>query len=112
VGGEKDYPTYEGVGDHTEGVVVAFNPKVTSYRECLDYFFDSVSPFANCSDGAQYSSGVWWHDEEQKREIFRKVKEMETGGKKVTVITAPVTRVYSAEEYHQRFFEKNPGMEW
>lgn len=43
----------------------------------------------------------------------QKVEEMEaSSGKEVMLITEPLTRVYSAEEYHQRFFEKNPGMAW
>lgn len=36
----------------------------------------------------------------------------EASNREVMLLTEPLTRVYSAEEYHQRFFEKNPGMAW
>ena len=45
VGGHTPYPTYERVSDYTEGVTVLFDPKITSYSECLDHFFDAHTPF-------------------------------------------------------------------
>lgn len=63
VGGEVEYPNYEAIGDHTEGVTVVFDASVLTYRQCLDHFFSSVSPYYGCSDKRQYANGVWWHDE-------------------------------------------------
>ena len=34
-----------GLSDYTEGVTVLFDPKMTSYSECLDHFFDAHTPF-------------------------------------------------------------------
>lgn len=72
VGGQAEYPTYESIGDHTEGVTVVMDPKVMTYRKALDFFFASVSPYHGCSDKRQYASGVWWHNEAQRLEIERK----------------------------------------
>eukprot|EP00656_Telonema_subtile_P004803 TRINITY_DN12196_c0_g1_i7.p1 TRINITY_DN12196_c0_g1~~TRINITY_DN12196_c0_g1_i7.p1 ORF type:complete len:141 (+),score=23.19 TRINITY_DN12196_c0_g1_i7:461-883(+) len=107
VGGERPYPTYRSIADYTEGVTVLFDPKVTTFRECLDFFFESHSPFRSCG-GGQYASGVWWHDEEQRIEIEKKVSELEAAnpGQKVGTIHTGLTKVYRAEEYHQKFYSK------
>lgn len=112
VGGESPYPTYEGVADYTEGVTVLYDPQTTNYRDCLDFFFATQKPFGQCKERGQYASGVWWHSEEQRAEVQRKVGELEQGGQGVSAICAPVSILYRAEEYHQEFFAKNPGMSW
>jgi len=61
------YPNYEAIGDHTEGVTVVYDPAVITYQECLDFFFFKISPHSSCSDSTQYASGVWWHNEAKEQ---------------------------------------------
>jgi len=111
VGGREAFPTYRSIGDHTEGVTVVFDPAVTTFRACLDHFFASHSPFRSqgCAGAKrQYSFGVWYHDEKQRTEVEQKVAEVEQqAGNTVLTIVEPLTRVYRAEEYHQKYYEKN-----
>ena len=107
-----------------------FDPSVTTYEGLLDNFFAQVSPFSACSDGRQYATGVWWHDEAQQAAVLSKVANLEAAneGQQVLVVCAGlggaecvsavvldewgmVVDVYRAEEYHQKFFEKNPETE-
>jgi len=53
-------------------------------------------------------SGVWWHNSDQENIIQTKFREIENDqGIKVGLYRARVGDVYRAEEYHQKFFEKN-----
>jgi peptide methionine sulfoxide reductase MsrA len=53
--------------------------------------------------------GVWYHTEEQKAIVDAKVAEVEaeSGGNKIKSHHGPVGRLYRAEEYHQRYYEKH-----
>lgn len=46
------------------------------------------------------------HSEEQKEIAEKKLDAVRKTGRYVGIDTAPVTKVYRAEEYHQRFYEK------
>jgi len=60
--------------------------------------------------GSQYRSGIFYHDEEQKKvaeEVTRKVNEQWWEGKvKTQVVQAG--EWWDAEDYHQRYLEVNP----
>eukprot|EP00658_Telonema_sp_P-2_P054936 TRINITY_DN43695_c0_g1_i1.p3 TRINITY_DN43695_c0_g1~~TRINITY_DN43695_c0_g1_i1.p3 ORF type:complete len:102 (+),score=24.38 TRINITY_DN43695_c0_g1_i1:299-604(+) len=97
--------------DYTEGVTVLFDPARTSYEDCLDWFFRQHNPYRAGGQRGQYAWGVWWHNDEQKVAVERHVAELERDGDggKVTSICAPLTDVYRAEEYHQKFYAKQQG---
>ena len=67
-----------------------FDPSVTTYEALLDDFFNKVSPFSACSDGRQYASGVWWHDEAQQAVVLSKVANLEAAneGQQVLAVYA------------------------
>ena len=118
-GGTKKDPTYEevssGTTGHAESVEVLFDPAKVSYRELLDVFWKNVDPLDRhgqfCDKGSQYRSAIFYHDEEQHRLAEQSKKELEDSkrlpGPIVTQIV-PATTFYRAEEYHQRYHEKNP----
>jgi peptide-methionine (S)-S-oxide reductase len=64
-----------------------------------------------CDKGSQYRSGIFYHDEEQKRlaEQSRRALEESKQFRQpiVTEITA-ASEFYPAEEYHQDYYQKNP----
>ncbi len=118
MGGIKENPTYKEVcgkkTGHAEVVHLLFDPKVISYDELLRVFFSIHDPTQlNCQGpdyGDQYRSVIFYFDKEQKKQA-ESVKEREDlEGKHVgPVVTqiVPATRFWKAEEYHQKYFQKN-----
>jgi peptide-methionine (S)-S-oxide reductase len=118
MGGEVENPTYKQVcGGHTghaEAVQVTFDGETVSYEELLDVFFDMHNPTTlnrqGPDFGSQYRSAVYFHNDEQQSETHRKIAEIDQSGKwssPVVTEVAPAKTFWRAEEYHQRYFEKN-----
>ena len=110
-------PSYQQVcgGDtgHNEVVRVEFDNQRISLRELLEIFFTIHDPTTLNRQGAdigtQYRSGIYLHDEAQ-REVARAVIEEANaahGGRVVTELLK-VDNYWRAEDYHQRYFAKNP----
>ena len=81
-------PTYEtvcsGGTGHTEAVQVYYDPAETTYADLLAVFFDRVDPTTlnrqGNDVGTQYRSGIYYHDEDQKKEAEKVRQEEEKGG--------------------------------
>jgi peptide-methionine (S)-S-oxide reductase len=112
-------PTYEqvssGTTGHTEAVEVVYDPSKITYAKLLDVFWkniDPVTPNAQfCDVGTQYRSGIYYHNEEQKRLAEASKKALESSGRfKRPIVTeiAALSPFYRAEEYHQDYYKKNP----
>jgi methionine-S-sulfoxide reductase len=107
-GGELKNPRYENVKTG--------NPKILSYEELLRYFFRLHDPTTlnrqGNDRGTQYRSAIFYNSPEQKK-LAEKVKsEVNLSGKwKNPVVTEIVsaTTFYPAEDYHQKYLQKNPG---
>ena len=118
-GGHVTDPTYEavcsGTTGHAEVVQIAFDPDMVSFRELLEVFFTIHDPTTlnrqGNDVGTQYRSAIYFHDEEQRLIAKEVIEEMTVAGvwddPIVTEVT-PLDTFYEAEEYHQRYFEKNP----
>ena len=120
MGGQTENPTYKEVcgGDtgHAEAVQVTFDDEQISYAELLDLFFDMHNPTTlnrqGPDFGSQYRSAVFWHAEDQRAAAEQKIAEINESGKwpsAVVTEVAPAGTFWRAEEYHQRYFEKNGG---
>ena len=120
MGGHTSDPTYRQVctGDtgHAETVQVSYEDEQVSYEALLDLFFEMHNPTTlnrqGPDFGSQYRSVAFWHDEQQREAIERKIRELDDSGKwsnpvVTQVVAAP--EFWRAEEYHQRYFEKNGG---
>lgn len=118
IGGHKKNPTYEEVSagetGHTEAVQVTYDPEKVSYQELLDIFWRNIDPTVKnrqfCDVGSQYRSGIYYHDEEQKR-LAEESKEELNNSKRFKIIHTeiePASVFYPAEEYHQDYYIKNP----
>ena len=112
VGGERKNPTYNRILDHTEGVSVTWDPDVLTFADVLDVFMQKASLSSACSGSRQYMVGVWFHNEKQAAIAAQKFAEWaDRTNMTVRIHHGPVTQagIYKAEEYHQRWFEKNGG---
>jgi peptide-methionine (S)-S-oxide reductase len=118
MGGHTENPTYKEIckadTGHAEAVQVTFDDERVSYRELLDLFFDMHNPTTlnrqGPDFGSQYRSAAFWHDVGQRVAAEQKIGEVEASGKwpgPVVTEVAPAGTFWRAEEYHQRYFEKN-----
>ncbi len=118
-GGSVKNPSYREVCDgttgHAEVLQVLFDPTVISYEKLLQVFFTTHDPTTLNRQGAdvgtQYRSAIFYHDEAQ-RDIAEQVKKAFAptiwDDPIVTEITA-FDKFYKAEDYHQNYFNDNPG---
>lgn len=119
MGGKTKNPSYKDVcytdTNHAEVVHLRYDPEKVSYQQLVKIFFVMHDPTTLNRQGPdvgdQYRSAVFYYTPEQK-EIAEKVKkELNASGKFrrpiVTEIT-PASEFWKAEEYHQRYIEKNP----
>lgn len=119
MGGHTPNPTYQAVcnGDtgHAEVVQVTFDPDVIAFRELLDVFFTIHDPTQlnrqGNDVGTQYRSAIFWHTPAQKDEAEAAIAALTASRQHDAPIVTDVTeatRFYSAEDYHQRYYEQNP----
>lgn len=112
-------PTYEAVcrGDtgYAEVVRIVFDPAVIGYKDLLAIFFAIHDPTTLNRQGAdvgeQYRSAVFTLDDGQQQTAQHFIAELtreHAYASPVLTVVEPLTNYTRAEEYHQRFFEKNP----
>ena len=117
-GGTKDNPTYEqvsrGTTGHAEVVRIEYDSKVVSYNELLDMFWKSHDPTTLNRQGAdvgtQYRSIILYESEEQRQQV-EKSKNRASRDFDDPIVTEiePLEAFYTAEKYHQDFYENNPN---
>lgn len=118
IGGHTQNPTYQEVctdqTGHAEAVEIIFDPAKVSYQQLLTVFWENHDPTAlnrqGPDVGAQYRSEIFYHGPEQAQIAHASKQALEQSGQFnqpiVTRIT-PAADFYPAEEYHQKYFEKN-----
>jgi peptide-methionine (S)-S-oxide reductase len=114
-GGNVKNPSYEdvctGTTGHAECLQIIYDPKVISFDELLEVFWESHDPTTlnrqGNDVGTQYRSVIFYHDEEQKKKAEEyKIKLDKSGAYNnpiVTEITA-FSHFYAAEDYHQDYY--------
>ncbi|MGQ9833640.1 MAG: peptide-methionine (S)-S-oxide reductase MsrA [Candidatus Villigracilaceae bacterium] len=118
-GGSVPHPTYEqvctGETGHAEAVQITFNADLLSFGDLLRIFFSLHDPTTlnrqGPDVGTQYRSAIFYHDETQRTEAEKVIRELTEAGlwdhPIVTEVT-PFTNFYPAEAYHQNYFARNP----
>ena len=110
-------PSYEEVcadSGHAETLRIDYDETRISLTELLKYYFMVIDPLSvnrqGHDEGIQYRTGIYYTDETLLPEI-RTVwqKEEEKAGAKLAVELEPLRNFFSAEEYHQKYLDKNPG---
>ena len=119
-GGSKPNPSYEdvysGTSGHAEVVQIEYDPQLISFRQLLEIFFSVHDPTTlnrqGADVGSHYRSIILTHDEEQKRVAEEVIVELERQGlwsRSIVTQIEPLHGFYEAEEYHHRYYERNPG---
>ncbi len=121
-GGETKNPTYEevcsGMTNHTEAVLVVFDPKKVGYETLLKAFWEGHDPTQGMrqgnDSGTQYRSAIYASDDFQlaaagkSKELFEKELQKKGFGSITTEIKA-AQEFYYAEGYHPQYLAKNPN---
>jgi methionine-S-sulfoxide reductase len=70
-GGDVPNATYHNHGTHAEAIEITFDPKITSYRTLLEFFFQIHDPTTRNRQGndvgTSYRSAIFYVNDEQKR---------------------------------------------
>ncbi len=117
-GGSATEPTYHDVctgrTGHAESVHVTYDPQRISYEQLLEAFWrmhDPTTPDRQGPDvGSQYRSVVFYHTPEQETAARASRQALEESGayrgRRIVTEIVPAGHFWRAEDYHQRYFEK------
>jgi len=122
-GGHVVKPTYEqvtrGNTGHAEVVQVIFDPRVITFQELLEVFFTIHDPTTlnrqGPDVGPQYRSAIYYHSPEQKAVADKTIADISAAKIWNNPIVTEVTKFeafYPAEDYHQRYYERNPNQRY
>ncbi len=119
MGGHLKNPTYEQISSgrtgHTEVVQVEYDPSKVSYEKLLQVFWVNIDPTVKnaqfCDHGSQYRSGVFYHDDEQRKFAEASKAALHKSKPFKAEIVTEITKAgafYRAEDYHQNYYLNNP----
>lgn len=120
MGGTLEDPSYEIVctdsTGHAEVVKVTFDPSVISYTDLLEVFWSNHNPTTRNQQGpdigSQYRSVIFTYSPEQQEQAEASIKQQEEAKRWSRPIVTEVTQAttfWRAEEYHQKYHQKNGG---
>lgn len=116
--GDGIYPSYEEVctqmTGHTETVKVVYDEEKITLKEIIKLYFQVIDPLAKNHQGGdfgrQYRTGIYYVTEEQLNEIMPVYEGLENKLKKALAVELlPIDDFSPAEDYHQKYLDKNPG---
>jgi len=111
-------PSYEDVchknTGHAETVKVIYDNNLISLEKLLNLFYKVINPVSINKQGndmgTQYRTGIYYTDEEDEGVIASSLNELQKKYEKpIAVEVLPLQNYYIAEEYHQKYLDKNPG---
>lgn len=116
-GGQRASPSYEqistGATGHAEVIRITYDEQQIDFSQLLDIFFathDATTPNRQGNDiGTQYRSVIFYLDEQQQRLAAEKIAQLRTQGQHIVTELSPAPDFYTAEEYHQNFYARNPS---
>ena len=117
-GGHTDNPTYRdvcaGSTGHAEVVKVEYDPAQVSFESLLNAFWEMHDPTQVNRQGPdvgdQYRSVIFFHSPEQQTSAQASKEQLDADGalnRPVATVIEPEPSFWRAEEYHQRYLEKN-----
>lgn len=116
--GTLENPSYEqvktGQTGHAESCEIVFDETKISLSELLDRYFDVIDPTSlnkqGLDIGTQYRVGIFTNDPDQIALAKQKLETLQTKYDQPLVVECTgLTCFYEAEEYHQKYLDKNPG---
>lgn len=119
-GGTVADPSYEevctGKTGHAECTQITFDPAVVSFDELLEIFWKTHDPTTlnrqGNDVGTQYRSVIFYHNEDQKEKAEyykKKLIDEKIWNKPIVTEITKLDKFYSAEDYHQEYYDNNPN---
>ena len=116
--GAKKNPTYKEVclGDtgYTEACLISYDEAIVSLEKILNKFWGIIDPTVLNRQGPdignQYRSGIYYTDKKDLDIILRIKDEVQSKyHKSIVTEIQPLSCFFDAEDYHQKYLQKNPG---
>ena len=116
--GETENPTYEQVchqnTGHAETVRVVYDPRIIPLTLLLELFYESIDPVSvnrqGGDHGTQYRTGIYYVDNKDLQVIKHSIALLQERYRKpIAVEVEPLRNFTLAEDYHQKYLDKNPG---
>ena len=119
MGGTVQNPSYEEVSSgrtgHAESVEVLYDPSKVTYNQLLEAFWRNVDPITPnaqfCDHGTQYRAAIFYQNDQERRfaeESKQAIEQSKRFNQPVVTQVVMASQFYTAEEYHQDFYKKNP----
>ena len=116
--GNTEHPSYEDVkkkhSGHAETVRIDFDETVLAPETLLNFYFSAIDPLSvnrqGEDEGEQYRTGIYYGDESLLpaiRAVYARIEA--AAGQPLAVEVKPLEQFFDAEEYHQKYLDKNPG---
>ncbi|STQ87066.1 peptide-methionine (R)-S-oxide reductase MsrB [Helicobacter muridarum] len=117
--GKTQNPSYQDVvyrnTNHAETVHIVYDPNVVSLPFLLSMYYKIIDPTSvnkqGNDRGTQYRTGIYFtkaQDEQIARDSLLNLSK-EYKGRSIAIELLPLTNYYKAEEYHQKYLDKNPN---
>jgi peptide-methionine (S)-S-oxide reductase len=114
-GGEVKNATYRNHGTHAEAIEIIFDPRVLSFRDLLEFFFQIHDPTTRNRQGndigTSYRSAIFYTSPEQERTARDTIADVDASGLwpgRVVTEVSPVGDFWEAEPEHQDYLERYP----
>jgi len=119
-GGKGSAPTYKevctGKTGFAEACQIIYDPSKISFDQLLEVFWKTHDPTTlnrqGNDVGTQYRSVIFYHNDEQRQKAEHYKAALDTSGswnKPIVTAIEPYTNFYSAENYHQDYYNNNAG---
>ena len=115
-GGYSPNPNYEqvssGITNYAESVEVIYDPSKLSYQALLNYYWHHIDPTVLnaqfCDHGLQYRTAIFYLNNTQQQQALNSLAIMKKQFTDVYTEVTSSTDFYPAEDYHQKYYLKNP----
>lgn len=118
-GGREFDPSYRevcaGRTGHREAVLVYYDPKIISYGELLDMFWQNIDPTDAGGQffdrGLSYTTAIFYLNENQRKlaqASLDRLRQQRKFDKPIVTEILPYSTFYQAEDYHQDFYKHYP----
>jgi peptide methionine sulfoxide reductase msrA/msrB len=116
--GRTECPSYDDVrfhgSGHAETVLVEYDPAVLGLAFLLDLYYEAIDPVSlnrqGNDVGVQYRTGIYYTDKADIDGIAESIQRLEARiGRAAAIEVKALENFYPAEEYHQKYLDKNPG---
>jgi methionine-S-sulfoxide reductase len=119
-GGSAEDATYEKVSTHRtkhrEAIEVTYDPAQISYEQLLDIFWRNINPTQADGQfhdiGLSYQAAIFYSNDDEKKIAEASKEKLGKSGKfskPIVTEILPAQPFYPAEEYHQKYYLKNPA---